>query len=175
MNLTGRIPLAESVSTGNIRLGTWTSSYGGLTVCIRRHDSGLARWFVVTVRKHLWAIVPSRVVLDLCSQRSNCIAGSLLEASSHTATGWRSGVGVSNDLFRCKDQINPGLLSAPSEHWHLVLLDQGHAVELHCLFFFFFFSYINTRIRLRPWQDPCYHRGAPIAGIGQRRTQQLRC
>ena len=90
---TARIPLAEPVSTGNIWLGTWTFSYGGLTVGIRRRDSGLARYFVATVGKRLWATLPSRVVLDLCSQRSNCVAGSLLVASAHTASRWRTVVG----------------------------------------------------------------------------------
>ena len=93
MNPTGRIPPAEPVSTGNIRLGTWTFSYGGLTVCIRRRDSGLARYFVPTVGRRLWATVPSSVVMDLCSQRSNCVAGSLLVASTHIASRWRSVVG----------------------------------------------------------------------------------
>ena len=90
---TGRIPPAEPVSTGNIRLGTWTFSYGGLTVCIRRRESDLARYFVATVGKRLWATVPFRVVLDLCSQRSNCVPGSLLVATAHTASRLRSVVG----------------------------------------------------------------------------------
>ena len=48
---TSRIRPAEPISTGNIRLGTWTFSYGGLTVWIHRRDSGLARYFVATVGK----------------------------------------------------------------------------------------------------------------------------
>ena len=118
---TGRIPLAEPVSTGNIRLGTWTFSYGGLTVCIRRHDSGLARYFVATVGKRLWATVLSRVFLDLCSQRSNCFAGSLLVASAHTASRWRSVVGV-KEVLKEVDKV----VGTVAAKWDLPLEKEKH-------------------------------------------------